>query len=476
MPYEVLEMILSDYSVSSLRNSQFVCKSWYLVVNNAPIWHKLAKTHGFDLAQLKASQKDWQFRLFMASKISSGKARKEKPLKAHTSRTTCMYSLGPHLITLGSNELPDSKENEWDFSAKVAGLFVDPKMKISLTVWDTRVRERVKCFALEHQVLPKVHIDQNQLFVATLNSGLQIWDFNSAKLVTKLIPPSNLSTITGFHVTERTIYVLAGREDAGQVHMWRRDEGYRYAGLLEVTNHRYNLLDGYNETIVLSSKTAIHFYNTVTLKKTSISLPYQVFPSTAKIESGMLFIEQGGHTMGVYNVLKQELRCNLYKSMRILQVNSNLRVHEHYVFVTDMGKIRVFDLDTSANVQTIEEPTSVYYLVSGLQVRGDLLIFAVVDAGIKVWDWRKKLLIATHPQKIYNSTFSQSGDLVLIDQCVYLSSIFHGSIDVWRFGAKSQPYQSRSSSSSSSSSESKDPIRPRADVRVLSPTPVISDR
>lgn len=47
--------------------------------------------------------------------------------------------------------------------------------------------------------------------------------------------------------------------------------------------------------------------------------------------------------------------------MRILQVNSNLRVYDHYAFVTDMGKIRVFDLNTGVNIQTIEEDPPLYY-------------------------------------------------------------------------------------------------------------------
>jgi hypothetical protein len=366
-------------------------------------------------------------------------------------------------------------ENEWDLAAKATGVVSHEAMKTSLTVWDTRTRDKVKSFSLDYPALPKVQLDRGQLFTATM-SALQVWDFNSGKLVVRLVPPQPNAALTGFHVTEKTIYVLAGREDSGLVYSWRRDDGYRLAGIVDVTGSRYNWLDGVGDTLVLSSKTAIHFFNSSSGKKTSFSLAYQVFPSTAKVEGGRLFVEQGGETLSVFGVEQQTMGCALFKSMRILQVNSNLRVHEKFAFVTDMGKIRVFDLDTGVNVQTIEEPTSLYYLVSGLQVRGDLLVFAVVDAGIKVWNWRKKQLIATHPQKIYNSTFSQSGDLVLIDQCVYLSSIFHGSIDIWRFGATSHPYSRSSSSSSSGSGSSKDQTRIQPDPRPTPNSPVMADR
>lgn len=112
--------------------------------------------------------------------------------------------------------------------------------------------------------------------------------------------------LLGFHVTKTTVFVLAGKEDIGFLYAWRRDESFKFIGVLDVTGHRYNWLDGFQETLVLSSKTSIHFWNPSTNKKTSFNVKYQVFPSTAKVEGGMLFIEQGGHTMSVYDVAVQE--------------------------------------------------------------------------------------------------------------------------------------------------------------------------
>ena len=68
----------------------------------------------------------------------------------------------------------------------------------------------------------------------------------------------------------------------------------------------------------------------------------------------------------MFDIASNSLRCALFKSMRILQVNSNLRVHENFAFVTDMGKIRIFDLDSGVNVQTIEESTYYRSLLSSL--------------------------------------------------------------------------------------------------------------
>jgi len=82
----------------------------------------------------QAKDKNWQHQLLICAKISSGKARKENYLQAHRTRTSFIHSMGHYLITVGSSERPDPKENQWDVAGKALGVVNDSAMSIEFDI------------------------------------------------------------------------------------------------------------------------------------------------------------------------------------------------------------------------------------------------------------------------------------------------------------------------------------------------------
>jgi len=100
-------------------------------------------------------------------------------------------------------------------------------------------------------------------------------------------------------------------------------------------------------------------------------------------------------------------------------------------FVTDTGKIRVFDMLTSKCVSVLQEKQT-YYSLNGVEIIGPYLICAVVERGIRIWNWKQSKLLKNLPEELPECRLVETGELVRIGDVLFINSVLLGDLKVWQ--------------------------------------------
>eukprot|EP01125_Pyxidicula_operculata_P006892 TRINITY_DN2363_c0_g1_i3.p1 TRINITY_DN2363_c0_g1~~TRINITY_DN2363_c0_g1_i3.p1 ORF type:complete len:230 (+),score=25.84 TRINITY_DN2363_c0_g1_i3:903-1592(+) len=194
----------------------------------------------------------------------------------------------------------------------------------------------------------------------------------------------------------------------------------------------YRWIHGNDTILACASQNCLDLWDIESGERIS-SFPqeYQISGQFVTLVNNLIFVQQAG-SMHVYNINTKRFQCKLSTGLvSMLQVNPNLKVVNNYVFITEVGRICVFDLATEQLVSALHEPGT-YYSLNGLHVIGDYAIFAVVNLGIKIWNWRKKILVSTLPQQVPECRFTQAGDILMVQDTLLVSSVVTGVIGVWK--------------------------------------------
>jgi hypothetical protein len=220
----------------------------------------------------------------------------------------------------------------------------------------------------------------------------------------------------------------------GMLSIWERGN---YDLVYEELDSKYVWVSKYKTHLIIGQKDNLQLYNwdlnsrkfypihTFAIGTSQISVPNIIR------RKQYIFIQEGG-TIDVFDIVTQSKIYNLnLGSEKILQVNTWLRISSDHLFVTETGKICVFNFKTGKLATVIQEKGH-YYSLGGLVVAGDYLLCSVTLTGVRIWNWRTNQLLTTLPEVIPDSGFTQPGEMIRHEDLLVISSICDKEIRVWK--------------------------------------------